>query len=233
MQVAIEVNGRPIKATEADAANAEVRQAFTHYLENQDDNQDKKEFVFTHSAEATEAAQETKSWLNSLKVCAEQDAAVSGSLPTLVQLLDDSAVDAALLIDARLHQTTPGRKAAQGTVAALAAVGAIATTVAFVALAIKGNAHPQDVFRWLHPPVPGPMFLHSPGPHGQGRITCKNIIRLADDRPHHFWDGSHMDLAIAIVDRNGTLRWFRSGSLRLDLADPIEFHSRLRAFFED
>ena len=183
---------------------------------------------------ATQVAQRMGGWLAAQEICAGGSYDLRAHLPDATALADELDAGALAFIDARVHHTSAARTTGQVVLGSVAGIGAVLlTTVALVAavedpetalsilllpfyLAPQPDAHAHVAAAIIYSTASGDG---SPGSGAPPPPACDVSIQLAAQHSHGFWTGSHLDLTVGVMGRDGRLLWYRSGQLPL-IDDP-------------
>ncbi len=207
-RVEIEVDGKPARDAELTEAlegqlSASLAAAHPH-----------TRYVFADDDQAAAAAYDLGRGIEGLSKCSRARPFVGSSYFDPVLSARDG--DALVFVDARVHVASGDRQVAQVAAATLITVAVIAVVVAAVAISgHKGDGGPTC--HWNGDVNVGVGVHYQPRraatPRPLRPADCRAGIQTAAAHPHGFWTGSHLDLTVAVVGKDGELLWLRTGKL--------------------
>jgi hypothetical protein len=229
--ISIEVNGK--RATDAAAQEAElaIRGALEGALALEHLGQ---RYVFASGEAAELAARDVRRWLQSIEVCAETSDAQQTAAPSVRAATDAVGGTTAVLIDARLHATSKGRKAGQVAAGTFIAAAGVAIVALAVVAAIEKGDSPSCSDAQVSAAVEVTDVVAQAAIEGMeaSRIApvCSQPMAPVGSDEHGFWTGNHLDLSVAVLGTDGELLWYRAGKIPLDATKPEEASRRLTGF---
>jgi len=180
-----------------------------------------------------------ESWLRDERICANStvvSAADTSDLDEFTELSKAVDSDLAVYVDANVYTTSGKRRAAQaaaGTFIVAASVAAVALIVWGLSESDGGGCSGADMQVGVE--LAGDVVEASvryAAARQRLMARCASAIKLAHTRDYNdFFTGSHLDLSVALVNRQGDLLWFRSGRLPLDMTNRSTPAARLTRFF--
>lgn len=230
-KISIEVNGERRMDAAARDGELAIRGALEKALALEHLGQ---RYVFASGEAADQAASDIRGWVQSIEVCAETSEPPRLTAPSVREATAVVGGTTAVLIDARLHATSKGRKASQIAAGTLIAAAGVALVALVVIAATDEDDSPSCSSSQASAAVEVTDAVAQAAIAGMeasyvAPICREPMVPVGSDE-HGFWTGNHLDLSVAVLSADGALLWYRAGKIPLDANKPEEASRRLIGF---